>query len=127
MKLEDVEKRVLEEIKKHNLKGWKFEWLGRRKNYRRIGDCCVRTKVIRIQPIYVELYLDEVIINTILHEIAHALTPNSGHNKFWKRKAIEIGCDGRRQSNLKGKKIINNQFKKYCENTKRKIRRYFIR
>ena len=34
--------------------------------------------------------------NTILHEIAHALTPGKGHGPVWRAKAIEIGCDGKR-------------------------------
>lgn len=34
--------------------------------------------------------------NIILHEIAHALTPNHNHDKVWKAKAIEIGSDGKR-------------------------------
>ena len=33
-----------------------------------------------------------IIINTILHEIAHALTPGQGHNKLWKDKAEELGA-----------------------------------
>ncbi len=35
------------------------------------------------------------VINTILHEIAHALTPGQSHNQVWKKKALEIGCDGK--------------------------------
>jgi hypothetical protein len=33
-------------------------------------------------------------MNTLLHEIAHALTPGTGHNQIWRQKAIEIGSDG---------------------------------
>jgi predicted SprT family Zn-dependent metalloprotease len=35
--------------------------------------------------------------NTILHEIAHALVgPNHGHDRVWKAKAKELGCNGSR-------------------------------
>jgi len=33
--------------------------------------------------------------NTILHELAHVLTPGEGHNSKWKKKALSIGCDGK--------------------------------
>jgi hypothetical protein len=34
--------------------------------------------------------------NTILHEIAHALTPGCHHDWTWQRVAERIGCDGLR-------------------------------
>ncbi len=38
--------------------------------------------------------------NTILHEIAHALTGHkAGHNAEWRNMAIAIGCDGQRVYN----------------------------
>lgn len=33
--------------------------------------------------------------NTILHEIAHVLTPGHQHGKKWKSVALKIGCDGK--------------------------------
>ena len=40
---------------------------------------------------------DEATIrDTILHEIAHALTPGQHHNDVWRRKATAIGCTGQR-------------------------------
>lgn len=40
-------------------------------------------------------------INTILHEIAHALVGcEHGHNKVWQKKAIEIGSDGYEHHNM---------------------------
>ena len=34
--------------------------------------------------------------NILLHEIAHALTPGAKHGARWVRKAVSIGCDGKR-------------------------------
>jgi len=34
------------------------------------------------------------VLNTIKHEIAHALTPKQHHNKVWKDCAKRIGSDG---------------------------------
>ncbi len=49
----------------------------------------------------------EQVRDTILHEIAHALTPYEGHNKTWQRKAIEIGCNGKRCYNSYGSEEVN--------------------
>lgn len=38
------------------------------------------------------------VMNTILHEMAHAATPGQHHNKTWQRFAILIGSDGKRCS-----------------------------
>ena len=35
---------------------------------------------------------DQEFIETLKHEISHALTPYQGHNKIWKAKCLEIGC-----------------------------------
>ena len=39
---------------------------------------------------------EKEVTNTILHEIAHALTPGHHHDRVWKAKAREIGCTGDR-------------------------------
>ena len=38
--------------------------------------------------------------NTLLHEIAHIMTPGDGHGQLWKRVALQIGCDGKRCSDI---------------------------
>lgn len=32
------------------------------------------------------------LLDTLLHEIAHALTPGDGHGKLWQAKAMELGA-----------------------------------
>src|SRR6185369_17904164 len=34
----------------------------------------------------------KAILNTIKHEVAHALTPGHGHDEIWAAKAHELGC-----------------------------------
>lgn len=96
MKLIEAENLTKELLVKFELKGWKFAWLKRMNKFSTAGQCRYKSKTIFLQPTYVELNTDSEIRNTILHEIAHALMPKHGHNKFWKRKAIEIGCTGER-------------------------------
>ncbi len=97
MTLKETEKLVQFHMERVGLKGYKFEWLQKRSNFRRAGQCNYRDKTIKLQPVFAQLNSVERVTNTILHEIAHGIMgPKHGHNKFWKRKAIEIGCDGQR-------------------------------
>jgi len=74
---------------KHNLTNWKFEVDDVKS---RLGQCRYATKTIAISKYIVNELKHEEIIDTIKHEIAHALTKGHGHNKVWKNKCIELGC-----------------------------------
>lgn len=37
---------------------------------------------------------EDEVIETILHEIAHAITPGAGHSKIWRDTSLAIGGDG---------------------------------
>ena len=83
-------------LNKHELfeKGWSFSF-DRAK--RRAGSCKFSKKEITLARDYAEQEDFKEIKNTILHEIAHALVgPRHGHNKIWRQKALEIGCDAER-------------------------------
>jgi len=79
----------------HNLVGWKCV-VGSAKNI--LGKCIPSRKTIRLSKHLLNNSPLKTIKNTILHEIAHALTPGQKHNDTWKQKAIQIGCDGKRCS-----------------------------
>lgn len=80
-------------LDEHNLYGWKAEIKDSRSWH---GLCDYSKKTIYLS-LYLSLYgTGKQIRNTILHEIAHALTAGHCHDKVWKAKAIEIGCDGKR-------------------------------
>ena len=78
-------------LKHHGLLEWKVV-LDRAKT--RAGQCCYRTKTIHISRNRIAHSSEEDVKDTILHEIAHALTPGHKHDAHWKAKAIEIGCNG---------------------------------
>lgn len=61
---------------------------------------------------------DEV-ADTILHEIAHALTPGSGHGSAWKLKCIEIGADPQRCKDGAVVKSPPYKYKVICPGCKR--------
>lgn len=76
-------------------RGWKFEIAdvvaGRTTV---LGYCDERTFTITLQRSHVELSSEEMVMNTIKHEIAHAMVGcRNGHNAKWKRAARMIGAN----------------------------------
>jgi predicted SprT family Zn-dependent metalloprotease len=63
---------------------------------RRFGSCHYGRRQITLSKKLVSINEEARVRNTILHEIAHALTPGEHHNHVWRRMAIAIGCDGER-------------------------------
>lgn len=77
----------------HGLAGWEFQFDGAK---RRLGYCNYRRKLISMSLKSSYANDEPVNTNTLLHEIAHALTAGHHHDKVWKAKCIEIGGDGER-------------------------------
>lgn len=63
---------------------------------RRSGQCRYGAKEIGISVHLFALWSYDAAMQTVLHEIAHALTPGHHHDKVWKAKAREIGHSGNR-------------------------------
>ncbi|MBV8781168.1 MAG: SprT-like domain-containing protein [Phycisphaerae bacterium] len=80
-------------MREHGLVGWSFAFDHAR---RRFGCCRIGKKQITLSRPLVLLNSIEQVRDTLLHEIAHALTPGDGHSARWKRKCIEIGANPRR-------------------------------
>lgn len=77
--------------------GWRFEWSRSKK---RIGCCQYSTKTIQLSRLYVENTKDpNLFVNTILHEIAHALTPGHNHDNIWKKACVIVGANPERLCN----------------------------
>lgn len=63
----------------------------------RLGVCKYSRREISLSKKLVEINSEDSVLDTILHEIAHALVGKGwGHSQTWKKKAVEIGCDGKR-------------------------------
>lgn len=74
----------------HGLGDWTFAF-NRRK--RAMGYCYCGIKTIELSVYFVESNPEEVIRDTLLHEIAHALVgPEHGHDEVWKAKCREVGA-----------------------------------
>jgi predicted SprT family Zn-dependent metalloprotease len=72
-------------------KGWKIVYDNTK---RRAGECRYGPKEIGISIHLFVKWSYDAAMQTLLHEIAHALTPGHKHDKVWKAKAIEIGHTG---------------------------------
>jgi predicted SprT family Zn-dependent metalloprotease len=92
----------------HGLHNWTFEFNNRKRS---LGICRHRLNVIGLSTYLLPSMDLDIVTNTILHEIAHALVGSGhGHGHIWRRKALEIGCDGERCSSLE---IDENSVAKY--------------
>lgn len=94
MDLRTVKKLGKDLLVKHHLTTWSFELDSAKV---RFGVCTRQTQTISISRALAKLNTEEVVRDTILHEIAHALVPSGvGHGVIWRTTAISIGCNGQR-------------------------------
>jgi predicted SprT family Zn-dependent metalloprotease len=118
MNLLEVEQLAKEKMSLHGLiqAGWKFSWNKRK----RAAGVCNRTKrTIFLSTVFASAGIYEDVLDTILHEIAHALTPGHHHDIVWKRKAIEVGAKPNRCFNQKTKYkgiVIQPTYQAVCPN-----------
>lgn len=59
-----------------------------------VGLCSHKDQCIILNAHHIDVHPDFEVINTILHEVAHAIVgPSHAHDDVWKAKAKEIGCE----------------------------------
>ena len=111
MNLNEAKQMAIILMDKHGLMGWRFEFDNSK---RRFGVCNYTYRKIGLSKHLVELNPEHIVKNTILHEIAHALTEGHGHGFIWQQKAIEIGCDGKRCYSTKNVAIPKGNYTAVC-------------
>lgn len=73
--------------------GWTIEFMNGK---RLLGQCRYRNKTIRLSRWLCRLGNDSEVIDTILHEVAHAIVgPGHKHDFVWKQKAMQLGAHPR--------------------------------
>lgn len=68
---------------------WRFRWNNRKRAF---GMCNYTDRTIELSRIMTANQSHENILDTLLHECAHALTPGAGHGPEWRRMAVRMGC-----------------------------------
>ncbi len=112
--MDDVKKKAITFMVKHGVQaGWKFEWC---KSKKHLGICIHMAKVISLNELVARHGSKEMVDDTILHEIAHALAgPEAGHKKAWKDKCKAIGATPSRlacdKQSREFQQIINKHWK----------------
>lgn len=97
--LEKYEKIATDMLINHNLGDWKFIWNNRTSN-KTWGICKYKPKEIHLNKKYALVETEENVIDTIIHEVAHALTKGDEHGELWKAKCRELGCRDEQFKNL---------------------------
>ena len=122
-------------LEEHGLKeqGWRFE-LSNHKTL--VGQCVYSTKTIHYSMWFLSKSTDRDIKDTILHEIAHALTRIrygrgdhvKSHGWQWRQMCIEIGA---RPQRLAGEEAVTSatkyNYKIVCDECGRSWKRYRLR
>jgi len=94
MELEKAYLMAREKMEQHGLAHWTFKFDGA---VRRLGYCSSHRQVLSFSTQFIKLNDESVFIDTVLHEIAHALVGHqAGHGYIWKQKAKELGCSPKR-------------------------------
>ncbi len=99
--------------------GWSFEFSTRKAA---LGDCNYRTKVLRLSEKYLNARTKEEQINTITHEMAHAIAytdfNETGHGAIWKRVHRQLGGTAERCSKVSNPEAVDSKYVVFFENNK---------
>jgi predicted SprT family Zn-dependent metalloprotease len=90
MDLKVIEEIARQELMRNGLHGWTF---GLARTRRRLGVCKYREKWIEIAEYYARNSPEESVLDTLRHEIAHAIAgPAAKHGPGWKAVAVRLGA-----------------------------------
>ena len=94
MDIRDTETLVHLHLEANGLADWRFQWSTAKVT---AGSCNYTRRTIKLSKPLMAQWEESAVENTILHEVAHALTgPGHGHNRKWQRIARSLGCTGDR-------------------------------
>ena len=79
-------------LTEHGLNDWSVR-LNHNAESRFLGLCSYKDKCIILSSHHIDIHPSPDVLNTIRHEVAHALCPYHGHDDTWADKARELGCD----------------------------------
>lgn len=89
MNLDLAERKAQRVLDEHGLSHWNFKWDNA---VARAGQTRYRSQTISMSKKIVSINNEDMFMDTLLHEVAHALVgPGKGHGAVWKRKVAQIG------------------------------------
>ena len=122
MDLRELEAIASREMAKHGLLGWTFAFADTK---RRLGVCKYRSKRIEIAEYYALNSPQESVLDTLLHEIAHAIAgPAARHGPAWKAVAVRLGATPRACDNSDTITMQPGDWQATCSACKKIIHRY---
>jgi predicted SprT family Zn-dependent metalloprotease len=126
MHLSDAQSLAKSLMNDHQLtaSGWRFKFDNAKL---RCGVCNYRTKTIGLSRHYVSLNPIEPVRDTILHEIAHALTPGAGHGPVWRAMCQRIGAKPRACKLATEIAIPNHSWETRCTKCQKTTKRTYRR
>jgi hypothetical protein len=95
----------------NGLAAWRIQWSNSR---RTAGSCTHSARLIKLSLPVMSLWTVERCEQTILHEIAHALTPGDHHGYLWAAKCRELGIKPTRCWGQEGEARPPMKFKGVC-------------
>lgn len=110
-KLREARKLTEDLMKQHGLKGWWVEFSNMQRVY---GNCNSSLKRIKLSKPLVSINEVERTRLTVLHEIAHALTPGHHHDEVWRKKCLEIGGNGARTHDETNTVLVREKYLGVC-------------
>ena len=122
MDLKELEIIAHREMQKHGLRDWAFGFANTKP---RLGVCKYRTKRIEIAGYYAQHSAAESVLDTLFHEIAHALAgPAAKHGPAWKAIAVRLGATPR-ACETSGTAIMQpGDWEAQCPDCKKTFHRY---
>jgi predicted SprT family Zn-dependent metalloprotease len=122
MDVEELEAIASREMAKHGLHGWTF---GLADTKRQLGACKYRKKRIEIAEYYARNSPRESVLDTLLHEIAHAIAgPAARHGSAWKKIAVRLGATPRACDNSAETVVKPGDWQATCAACKKTFHRY---
>lgn len=96
----------------HGLTDWKLVWNRAKRTH---GQCNYSTRTITLSEV-MQHVSDEDFVDTVLHEIAHALVGSGveAHGYVWRRKAIEIGGTGTQYVSREASQAVPAAWEGHC-------------
>ena len=88
--------------------GWSFSINTRGTRF--MGRCKYRCKTIEVAKHFAAAMSIEDATDTILHEIAHALTPGSGHGLTWQSMCRTLGCNPKSAGTVENYDLVISKF-----------------